>query len=479
MLLTPADKPFDYRHPPRLSLGLAALLLILFAWLQPIDSARDKVAVDFYRQHLLAVEWPLYPTHLMQTLQADTLQELQTAYDHQDNDILARQLGFDRDFYQSIASKGGDYLEPDVLSQWREDRRQYNEQRDHISSQVLGLDSQRFRPITFFTHAFVDSNSLNVLAAVIILVVFGMAVEQAMGSGVVLCAWLVGSAGAGLGHLILHHQSVIPLIGSMGGVSGVLGVAFMHFRQAHSLRIWHSQHTLSGWLILLLFLGLTAFQFIRSSDSGPVLSAALAFVGGILVSLGYKRWQSVATSTEANDIDIIQDEMPADELYRHELHHALNRISLMQFSAAEKQLRELAEKYPHDKRILEHLYHLVKFRPAELEFEEISSGLFSLPNQPGANHLVLSIYNDYKKRSKTFVALDDDTSLKLAMRFARINAFKEAEESFKRCLDAKKPSPLLRKAAQALSQAFAAQQQEQRSRYYQQIAERELNQTRA
>ena len=142
----------------------------------------------------------------------------------------------------------------------------------------------------------------------------------------------------------------------------------------------------------------------------------------------------------------------------------------MQFTAAERQLRELAEKYPQDKRILEHCYHLLKFKPAELEFEELACGLFALPNQPAANHLVLNIYNDYKRRSKTFVALDSDTCLQLAMRFARIQAFKEAEEAFKRSLESKRSSTLLKKAALALSQAFTAQQQEQRAQYYQRIA---------
>jgi hypothetical protein len=58
------------------------------------------------------------------------------------------------------------------------------------------------------------------------------------------------------------------------------------------------------------------------------------------------------------------------------------------------------------------------------------------------------------------------------MRFARINAFKEAEEIFKRALDDKRPSLLLKKAALNLQQAFLAQHQEQRAKFYQQIANR-------
>ncbi|MDO9179758.1 MAG: rhomboid family intramembrane serine protease [Agitococcus sp.] len=471
MLLAPTDKPFDYRQPPRLSLGLAALLLVLFAWLTPSDNERMSFLNDYYAEHLLKVEWPLYPTHLLQSKQVATLDKLKAAYQNNEDKVLTAQMGFDRDFTDSITNSGRDFLEPEIFSQWQQDRQQFNQQRDQLRSVVLGLDPQRFRPITYFTYAFLDNNSLNVLASAMLLLLVGMAIEWAMGSGALLSAWLVGSLCAGISFSITHFYSVTPLIGSAGAISGVLGLAFMHFRHANSLTVMGTQTKLGGWLFLGLFILLTAFNFLNSQfDMGIAIGLGAAFISGIIVCIAYHRWFTANESTEDQQALIIHDEMPADELYRHELHSALQKISLMQFTAAERQLRELAEKYPQDKRILEHCYHLLKFKPAELEFEELACGLFALPNQPAANHLVLNIYNDYKRRSKTFVALDSDTCLQLAMRFARIQAFKEAEDAFKRSLESKRSSTLLKKAALALSQAFTAQQQEQRAQYYQRIA---------
>jgi hypothetical protein len=178
-------------------------------------------------------------------------------------------------------------------------------------------------------------------------------------------------------------------------------------------------------------------------------------------------------ASEDNLADIVIDEEPLNNaLYQEELDDVLQKIANFNFSLAEQELRELAQKYPQDKRIQEILYHLCKFRPSELEFEELACSLFNLPNQASANHIALRIYNDYKKRSYSFVALDTDTCLQLAMRFARINAFKEAEEIFKRALDDKRPSLLLKKAALNLQQAFLAQHQEQRAKFYQQIVNR-------
>jgi membrane associated rhomboid family serine protease len=470
MLLAPTDKPYDYRQPPRLSLGLAALLLVLFAWLTPSDNERMSFLNDFYAQHLLKVEWPLYPTHLLQSKQVATLDKLKAAYQNSEDKILTAQMGFDRSFTDSISSSGQDFLEPEIFSQWQQDRQQFNQQRDQLRPVVLGLDPQRFRPITYFTYAFLDNNSLNVLVTALLLLLVGMAIEWAMGSGALLSAWLVGSLCAGISFNITHFYSVTPLIGSAGAISGVLGLAFMYFRHANSLKVMGTQTLLSGWLFLGLFILLTAFNFLNSQfDIGIAIGLGAAFISGMIICIAYRRWFTANEPLEDQQ-DIIHDEMPADELYRHELHSALLKISQMQFTAAERQLRELAEKYPQDKRILEHCYHLLKFKPSELEFEELACGLFALPNQPAANHLVLNIYNDYKRRSKTFVALDSDTCLQLAMRFARIQAFKEAEEAFKRSLESKRSSTLLKKAALALSQAFTAQQQDQRAQYYQRIA---------
>lgn len=470
MLLAPTDKPFDYRQPPRLSLGLAALLLVLFAWLTPTDNERMASLNDFYQQHLLKVEWPLYPTHLLQSKQTKTLEKLKDAYEHNDSIVLTTQMGFDRQFSDSISSSGKDFLEPDVFSQWQQDRQQFNQDRDQLRSVVLGLDSQRFRPITYFTYAFLDNNSLHVLTSAILLLLVGMVVEWAMGSGALLSAWFIGSLSAGIVFSFAHSHAVSPLLGSTGAISGVLGLAFMYFRHKDSLTVIGTQIKLRGWIFFGLFVILAAFNFSDSQfDIGQIIGLSIAFISGVIVCLGHQQWFS-HREIESETPLIIHDEMPADELYRHELHSALQKISLMQFTAAERQLRELAEKYPQDKRILEHCYHLLKFKPAELEFEELACGLFALPNQPAANHLVLNIYNDYKRRSVTFVALDTDTCLQLAMRFARIQAFKEAEETFKRSMESKRPSSLLKKAAITLSQAFAAQQQEKRAEYYQRIA---------
>lgn len=58
---------------------------------------------------------------------------------------------------QQINEMGENYLEPEQLSTWKTARTEFDKQRDQLSSQVLGLDPQRIRPITYVTYFFRQS----------------------------------------------------------------------------------------------------------------------------------------------------------------------------------------------------------------------------------------------------------------------------------------------------------------------------------
>lgn len=472
MLLMPSDKPFDYRQPPRLSLGLAALLLLLFMWFVPQEQARLNHLNQLYQHQLLAIEWPLYPTHLLQSKQIDTLDKLNQAYADKDYMLMTQQIGFDRRFVAHVESMGENYLEPEQLAKWQQARQEFDKERNQLSSQILGLDPQRFRPITYLSYSFIDYQSMVVLSSVLLLLLVGMATEWAMGSGALLSAWLLGSFTSGLVYQLANFSSVTPLLGSTGAISGVLGLACIYFRQSNSLTIIGTKLTLSGWLFGLLFLILITVDLMSKNFNWlSALAHIMAFISGFIVYAAHQRWFNHSTQETV----IEHEELPVDLAYREQLDAILKSIASLNFSNAETQVQELNQQYPQDKRIQELLYHLSKFKPNSLEFEELACALFNQPSGSHNDHLSLRIYNDYKKRSKSFVALDSNTSLQLAMRFARINAFKEAEETFKRALENKRGSPLLKKAAQQLEKAFAAQQQENKAKYYQNIANQQNN----
>lgn len=466
MLLAPADMAFDLRRPPRLSLGLAALLLLLGFWLTPSDRARQLELSVLYPAELLAIEWPLYRPHLMQSGQSVLIKPLETANARGDTDVLVNQLGYDRDFVESLRTGGETYLDPETFSRWQKARQDFDAERNRLSSQVIGLDPQRFRPITFISHAFTDGNLYNVLSSVVLLLLIGMAVEWMLGSGALLSAWLAGSIIGGAVYWLTHSASLLPLTGSAHATTGVLGLAFWQFRRKDSLRVLDSHLTLGGGIPAILILGCIGLQVTwHDFDWRWMVSLGGSALAGIGIALAHQRWYSKPETEETYSAPM-PEENSANETYRQDLNQVMQKLSQMQFVAAEKNIRALLEKYPQDKRLLEQLYHLAKLQPLNLEFEEIAFVLLTLPNQPSSNHVSLRIYRDYIQRSQTFVALDDNTCLQLVLRFTRIDALKDAEEIFKRALESNRQAPLLAKAAHALSIACAARHMEQRAAYY-------------
>jgi len=464
MLLAPSQKPFDYRKPPRLSLGLAGFLLALAFLLFPADHERLSSLHETYRTRLLPVEWPLYGPYLMQTGRGADLPALEAAIMNGNTALLGSRIGNDRGFVANIRQGTNNYLEPEVAARWEADRQEYDNERNRLSYQVLGLDPQRFRPITFFSHAFTDANLNSVLLSVILLLLVGMTVEWSLGSGALLSAWLAGSAAGGLVYWLSHLGGVMPLTGSAHAVCGMLGLALREYRRNGSLRLLDSALTLGGWAIGLLVVIVIALQtWLHGPDWRWGLSLSAATVSGIAVNVLHHRWLEQKAQ---EDIESPAPETDNNEPFRQDLNHVMQKLSQMQFVAAEKNIRALLERYPEDKQLCEQLYHLVKLNPNNLEFEELAFALLTLPNRPAGNHISLRIYRDYVQRSQSFVALDDNTCLQLAMRFARIKAMRDAEEVFKRAQESNPKAPLLAKAAATLAQAFIDQHMEQRAVYY-------------
>lgn len=465
MLLAPSDKPYDYRKPPRLALGLAGLLLLLAFTLFPGDFERQRSLDSFYVTNLMSIEWPLYSPFLMQNNRSTEIAGLEAQRTQGNQTAVAQAMGNDRPFVESIRAGGKDYLEPDILSRWTAARDHYDQERNRLSAQVIGLDPQRFRPVTFISYAFTDTDLNNVLLTVVLLLLVGMPLERVLGSGALLASWTAGSAAGGLAYLLLHRSGLMPLTGSSHAIAGLLGAAIWEFRRNRSLRVMESAVTAGGWLFMVISLAaLTLIWHWHSREIAWIVSLSVSLAAGATACAVFRRW--LEKSRAEQELEIVVPEMPTSEPYRQDLNQVMLKVSQMQFVAAEKNIRALLERYPGDPRLTEQLYHLLKLTPNNLEFEEVAFAMLTLPNQPGSNQASLRVYRDYIKRSQTFVALDTNTSLQLVLRFTRINALKDAEEAFKRALDSDRNAPLLAKAANALATAMTANNMEQRAGYY-------------
>jgi membrane associated rhomboid family serine protease len=471
MLLSPLDRPFDWKNPPRLAIGFALLLIAIFLPWHVADRHLQEELANEYRRNLWAIEWPLYETHAARTGQGEMLSKLKgrvaaSKGDPSKLNDVAMYVAMDDGFVLAMSINGKDYLSTEQLERWRHAREEFDPKRGRLSTRALGLDPQAFRPITFLTFGLVQADIVQLATAVVLLLTLGIAMELALGSGAVLAGLLGGGATGALGFLVSNGSDVLPLSGASIGVSAVVGMFLMHFRGGKILVAGRWQWP-AGTAVLLWF-ALLGMEFVfvplRTSE---LVARVVAFASGPLWAYAYARW-----FVNASDfMPVISNDEPEDEVqleYRQKLHQALEGVGRMEFASAQKVLREMVKQYPSDLRVLSQLYYLEKLTPGPT-FDAVARRIFGIVS-PDTDQLVLNVYRDYLRHAPNRAALDVETSLKLVLRFTRMREVMEADKLMRTVLDKNARHPLIAKAASALADAMEALQEPVRARFFRQAA---------
>jgi membrane associated rhomboid family serine protease len=96
----------------------------------------------------------------------------------------------------------------------------------------MNFRSQVPNILTIFTSMFLHGGILHLLGNMLYLWIFGDNIEALMGHGRFLLFYLICGVAATLTHIITDPDSVVPMIGASGAISGVLGAYFLRFPRA-------------------------------------------------------------------------------------------------------------------------------------------------------------------------------------------------------------------------------------------------------
>lgn len=471
MLLTPLDRPFSWKQPPRLALGLCLVLLLIFVPWHAADLRNQQAIADQYRQTLMATEWPLWETHAMKTRQSTQLNRLRAAHaagaeDPARFDEVALYIALDDSFVRAMRQTGRDYITPAQYDAWEKARDELNPMRNKLSARALGMDPQQdFRPITLLTFGLVQADFMQLAAALLLLLSIGLCMEMALGAGAVLASLLGGGATGALVFWMMVGGDVPPLTGASVGAAAVTGMFLMHFKTGRVRLI--NRFEIPAYSLAVLWLALVAAEFLLSGLRPSELAArAAALASGPLWAFAYAKWFVNA----ADFMPVISSEEEVDErdeAYRQHLHQALEAVARLDFAQASKLLREMVKLYPSDMRVLVQLYNVEKLSPEGAAFDAVARRLFNISANDN-DAFVLRTYRDYLRFTRTRAALDQDTSLKLAIRFTRMNEVLEADKLMRQILESGKPHPLIQKTALTLADALERLREPARARFLRQ-----------
>jgi membrane associated rhomboid family serine protease len=194
----------------------------------------------------------------------------------------------------------GDQLE---IQRWRETVRRYLEQVQGKWSYIFGLRTQWASPVTWVTYQFMHAGWMHLFGNMMMLLLFGAAVEVTVGSlGFGLLALFSGFAGALL-FLILSPLSLAPMIGASGSLSGVMAF-YAAFEKKKRVPFFYFVSPMPGYFGWIHLPTLIIFPLCFLSDlvgylsTAPEIGAGVAYTAhiggalfGALLGFGLRYWR--------------------------------------------------------------------------------------------------------------------------------------------------------------------------------------------
>ena len=142
-----------------------------------------------------------------------------------------------------------------------------------------------WQPVTYM---FLHGGLMHLLLNMLVLWLFGGALESVWGTGRFLKYYSLTGVGAGLSNCILTPHLNIPIIGASGAVYGLLAAYGVLFPDA-LIYIYFLFPVRAKWLVLIF----GGVEFIASIRPGASPVAHLVHLGGMVIGVLYLRWFAI------------------------------------------------------------------------------------------------------------------------------------------------------------------------------------------
>jgi membrane associated rhomboid family serine protease len=157
---------------------------------------------------------------------------------------------------------------------------------------LAGLTPTELKPVSLpgvghlFTSMFMHGGIAHLLGNMWFLWIFGDNVEDEIGRiKFVIFYLLTGVAGA-VSHVALNAQSVVPMVGASGAISGVLGAYLvLHPAARVKMLLWIRFVRIPAWCYLSIWIGLQVLALSQASRITGIRIAYWAHIGGFVTGM--------------------------------------------------------------------------------------------------------------------------------------------------------------------------------------------------
>lgn len=479
MLIIPVERQLDWRKPPLMTLAIILANVLVFFLYQTQDSDLIDRAVEQYLDaDLVQLEAPVYLDYLERgiRLKKDDRMELAgavaEAIDEKDAEWLAYVILLDPGFYAMLVDEGALFWQTDTYSDWKEVRSSIVENYiNNISARRVGLIPADIQLSDLVGYQFLHGGIGHLLGNMIFLFLLGFTVERALGKSRYLIAYLLCGVLSGLFFAAFDNESLVPLVGASGSISGLMGMYVAIFglqkiRFFYFLGVYFNYFTAPALAILPVWVGKEVYDYWLGEASRV---AYMAHAGGLIAGAGMV-WLLGKSWLQIKEEFYEPDETEQDDEFRKSYSKALSLLSQMEFRQAKSRFLALYKKYPDNIGMLEHLYNLEKLDRDGDGYHQHAKQLIEAALKNNFFSLMLETYKDYLKNADQESRLDVVYHNKVLFACLRHDSVKDAERAFENLKKHPDISPeVVKEACHVLIQEFKKRQQTMKIKQYQAV----------
>ncbi len=433
MLIIPLVEKPSWKTLPAMTLLLFVINVFVFVFLQLPDG---KINAEFGREYvkspLGAKEFPQYAAWLEGKNQSHEAAFFQSAAKLSSKDVatLAVHLQSDREFLALLPERQKRALSVEEYAAWSAARAPLDTiWRKNFTERYLYVPALH-RPVTWFTHMFMHGGFGHLIGNMIMLVLVGLLVEQAVGAWRTAALYLLG----GLGSLVIeypfHANLWVGSLGASGAIAALMGASAVLFglrkiRFFYHVIFYFNFVTLPALVVLPVWIANEFWQWVTLRHKSNV--AYWAHIGGLicgaLIAWMFKR--HAATRLEA----IFPGGEPGaeDPIVTRE-RRAKQYLDKMNWDAALREYAALAEAKPQNTDYAAQVYRLSRTAPASDQYHNAARHFFAIAlRQPALAAKLAETVNDYWKTAKPMPRLSVAQIVKLAQHLAKHSQYDTAE----------------------------------------------------
>lgn len=440
MLIVPIENRPDWTRPPVMTLTLILINLAVFLFYQGQDNEIMAEAAAIYQKYqLLDYEREPYLDYLRTERPADFEEVSEVSEAELQSLYITWSVVSDRNFDRYLREqwRTGTIPDSEITDQWRRGRDKLEQTRNQISAYRGGLTPAESKPLTFITSQFLHGGWDHLLGNMVFLFLFGFTLEAVLRPHLYLLMYLLSGLAANGLHMLFNADSMVPVIGASGAISGLMGM-YLALYKLRSIRFFYNflfffgEFRAPALFILPLWVAKELYGHFYVESS----TAYWAHIGGLLTGAALMFLVPVTQKQFARDL---QTKDQDDDLAQ-----ALKKVQLamanLDFSRAKTSARRLCQSHPHDPRPWHLLFNLHKGQPNQKPFHQVTFELLKQFISPGSEftqwqpHLD-EVLRDYQALAPKMQALNGSMSLALARHYWRNRQAHQSEEHLQRAAE--------------------------------------------